>query len=160
MTTTSGVSMSLTQNEFNAILSDVTKRVVEDISWSEDEDHSPGVEFRARVDSDAGYPLFVCGSYNAQVRALTFVLIHRVAGRIYGLDLGKEHHNPDCHNVGEKHKHSWNEPLRDKEAYVPSDITAEVDDPVAVWGQFCAEARIAHNGKMHAPPPVQKELFS
>jgi len=151
--------MSLTQNEFDAILADPTKGIQDDIAWAEDEDHSPSVEFRVEVESDAGYPLFVCGSYNAEAGALSYVLIHRAAGRIYALDLGKDHHNPNCQNVGEKHKHSWKEPVRDKEAYVPMDITAGVHEPVAVWKQFCEEAAIKHVGKLSAPPPLQKEMF-
>jgi len=151
--------MSLTQNEFEAILTDETKHIDEAISWLEDEDHSPGVEFRAEVLSDPGYPLFVRGSYNALAQTLTFAVIHRGAGRICGLDLGKDHHNPDCHNVGRRHKHSWNEPQRDKEAYVPDDITAPAGDPVAVWKQFCAEANIRHTAVMHEPPPPQMEMF-
>ncbi|MDY0164964.1 MAG: hypothetical protein RBS80_00385 [Thermoguttaceae bacterium] len=151
--------MSLTQNEFEAILADNTKRIDADISWSEDEDHSPSVEFRAEVRSDAGYPLFVRGSYNPLAQTLTYCVIHRGAGRIYGLDLGKDHHNPDCHDVGRRHKHRWNEPVRDKEAYPPSDITAPASDPVAVWRQFCQEAGIQHDYAMHEPPPVQLEMF-
>lgn len=50
--------------------------------------------------------------------------------------------------------------MRDKEAYVPGDITAPVADPVAVWKQFCSEASITHNGELHAPPMVQLELSS
>jgi hypothetical protein len=151
--------MSLTQNEFEAILADPSKRIDGDISWIEDEDHSPSVEFRVEIQSEPGYPLFLRGSYNPLAQALTFALIHRGAGRIYALDLGKDHHNPDCHNVGEKHKHKWREPVRDKEAYVPEDIQAPVNDPLAVWQEFCSEARIVHKGIMHAPPPLQRELF-
>jgi hypothetical protein len=92
-------------------------------------------------------------------KALSFALIHRAVGRIYALDLGKDHHNPTCTNVGEKHKHRYTELYRDKEAHVPPDVTASVDDPVAVWKQFCVEAGIRHSGALHAPPPVQEELF-
>ncbi len=151
--------MSLTQNEFEAILADVNKRIDGDIFWSEDEDHSPAVEFRAEVQSEAGYPLFVRGSYNALAQTLTYAVIHRGAGRIYALDLGKYHHNPDCHNVGRKHKHRWNEIVRDKEAYVPDEVTDTAKEPVAVWHQFCVETRIQHAGTMHAPPPLQLEMF-
>ena len=151
--------MPLTQLEFAALLADATKRIDGDIDWVEDEDHSPSVEFRAEVQSDAGYPLFVRGSFNALARALSYTLIHRAVGRIYALDMGKDHHNPSCTNVGEKHKHSYTEQYRDKEAYVPHDITAPVDDPVAVWKQFCVEASIDHAGTLHAPPPVQEEMF-
>jgi hypothetical protein len=149
----------MTQTEFEAILSDTTKRITGDIAWSEDEDHSPAVEFRAEVASAAGYPLFVRGSYNAEAEALTFALINRAVGRIYGLDLGKDHHNPDCDFVGETHKHRWNEPQRDKEAYFPDEITAPAGDPVGVWQQFCREANIVHDGVLQSPPPRQQELF-
>jgi hypothetical protein len=147
------------QSEFDLLISDTTKRIAGDISWSEDEDQSPTLEFRAEVESDAGYPLFVRGSYNAAALTLTYALIHRGSGRIYALDMRKDHHNPDCPYVGEKHKHQWKEPVRDKEAYVPPDITAPVNDPIAVWKQFCEEAKIRHAGKMLPPPQQQLDLL-
>lgn len=149
----------MTQAEFDALLVDTSKRVIGDIAWAKDEDHSPTVEFRAEVQSDPGYPLLLKGSYNPLAGALTYVLIHRGVGRIYGLDLGKDHHNPSCHYVGEKHKHRWSDRVRDKDAYAPQDITASVSDPVLVWQQFCAEAKITHEGIFHKPPPVQGELL-
>ena len=149
----------MNQSEFEKLMDDTTKRINGDISWSEDEDHSPTVEFRIEVTSQIGYTLFVKGSYNPTAQTLTYALIHPSFGRIYALDMGKDHHNPTCTNVGEKHKHRWNEQLRDKETYMPEDITASVADPVAVWQQFCNESRITHNGLMHTPPPLQLELF-
>jgi hypothetical protein len=79
---------------------------------------------------------------------------------VYGLDLGKDHHNPQCDQVGERHKHRWTEKLRDKEAYVPKDITESASEPVAVWIQFCAEAKLTHDGKLTVPPPVQGYLLT
>lgn len=149
----------MNQADFEGLLNDATKRVVEDITWAVDEDRSPAVEFRVEVQSDVGYPIFVKGSYNALAGALTYTLVHRGSGRIYALDLGKDHHNPACTNTGEKHKHRWREPVRDKEAYVPEDITAPPTDPVSVWRQFCTEAKIKHDGVMHPPPPAQMELL-
>ncbi|GIW56154.1 MAG: hypothetical protein KatS3mg082_2558 [Nitrospiraceae bacterium] len=151
--------MYLTNAEFESILADTSKRIDGDIVWQTDEHHSPSVEFRAEVLSSVGWPLFVRGSYNPLIRALSYVLILKTAGRIYGLDLGKDHHNPQCDHVGEKHKHRWSEQFRDKEAYVPEDITANAADPVAVWRHFCAEANITHAGTLSPFPPVQKELF-
>lgn len=152
--------MSLTNAEFTSILADPSKRIKGDIVWREDEDHSPAWEFRAEVDSEAGWPLFIRGRYNSQAAgSLTYALVLKTEGRIYGLDLGKDHHNPGCNQVGEKHKHRWSERFRDKEAYVPNDITASVSDPVAVWQEFCAEACIKHDGEMKQPPPKQRELF-
>lgn len=87
------------------------------------------------------------------------MIIHRGVGRIYGLDMGKDHHNPSCQHVGDKHKHRWDERLRDKDAYIPQDIRAAVTDPLGVWRQFCREARIAHQGKMRSPPAMQLDLL-
>ena len=143
--------MALSNTEFETILSDTTKHIEAPISWQEDEDHSPAVEFRAEVQSDTGWPLFVRGSYNPLIPALTYALILKTSGRVYGLDLGKDHHNPDCKQVGEKHKHRWTEKFRDKEAYVPDDITVDASDPVVAWQQFCAEANLTHVGGMAAP---------
>jgi hypothetical protein len=150
----------LTSAEFEAILADPTKRIEGDISWQEDEDHSPSMDFRVEIQSDAGWPLFARGSYNPLIPALSFTLILKTAGRVYGLDLGKDHHNPQCDRVGETHKHRWTERLRDKEAYVPEDICADPSEPLAVWEQFCREANLRHEGKLQPPPPIQGEMFS
>ena len=147
------------QAEFEALLADATKRIEEDISWLEDEDRSPGLEFRVEVISDPGFPLFIKGWYNREAQILSYALIHRGVGRIYGLDLGRDHHNPSCVYVGEKHKHTWNDLVRDKDAYVPADITAAANDPVGVWREFCQEAKINHTGVMNPPPPVNMEMF-
>ena len=151
--------MGLTDSEFGAILEDETKRVRGDVTWREDEDHSPAREFRVEVESASGWPLFVKGRYNPAAGTLTYALILKTAGRIYALDLGKDHHNPQCEQVGEKHKHQWSERYRDKEAYVPDDVNAPASDPVAVWKEFCAEARIRHKGRMERPPARQGELL-
>ena len=147
----------MNQAEFETLLMDASKRIPDDISWMEDEDHSPTVEFRAEVISDAGYPVFIKGSYNALAATLSYTLIHRGSGRIYALDMGKDHRNPDCQPVGDKHKHRWREPVRDKEAYVPEDITMPATDPVGVWKQFCQEAQVRHDGILLNPPPIQLE---
>jgi len=149
----------LTTTEFAAILEDTSKRIEGDIAWSEDEDHSPALEFTGKVLSDSGWPLFVRGSINSTAGCLTFALILKSEGRIYALDMGKDHHNPQCNQVGEKHKHRWVETFRDKEAYASDDITAAVSDPVSVWKQFCAEAGIIHDGRLAEPPVIQGELF-
>lgn len=136
-------------------MSDATKRIDRHIDWSEDEDHSPAVSFRVEVLSGPAYPLYAKGYLNRAARKLTYVLIHRAEGRIYGLDLGKDHRNPDGDLVGEKHKHHWSEQTGVKNAYVPGDITSTVDRPAEVWEQFCTEANLIHNGKMNSPPAEQ-----
>ena len=151
--------MPLTDAEFASILEDETKRIQDDVTWREDEDHSPAREFRVDVESANGWPIFVKGRYNESAGTLTYALILKTAGRIYGLDLGKDHHNPQCEQIGEKHKHRWSERYGDKEAYVPDDVNAPVSDPVAVWREFCSEAGIRHDGGMKQPPATQGELW-
>lgn len=151
--------MVLSQTEFDALMTDASKRIEGDICWTEDEDHSPAVEFRFPVKNPMGFDLFVRGSFNPLIQALSFTLILRPVGRIYALDLGKDHHNPDCNRTGDKHKHRWDETHGVKVAYVPNDITAPVTDPVQVWQQFCSEAKIVHQGQMNSPPSVQGSLF-
>ncbi len=139
----------LSQDEFEELIADPRKYIQTDITWTQE--RSPWLGFRAEITSPAGYPLFLKGSYNPMVAKLTYAIIHHQAGRIYGLDLGQEHRNPDGQSVGEIHKHRWNEPLRDKQAYVPPDITALVTEPEKVWEEFCQEAKITHNGTMASP---------
>ena len=115
--------MSLTDAECASILEDESKHIRDDITWREDEDHSPALEFRVDVESTNGWPLLLKGRYNPAAGTLTYALILKTAGRICGLDLGKDHHNPQCDQVGEKHKHRWSELYGDKEAYVPDDVT-------------------------------------
>src|SRR5688572_205999 len=140
--------MALTNAEFEALLADKSKRIEGDIEWEEDEDHSVCREFKAQVLSDPGYSLSVRGTYNPVACALSLVLVYSGHGRIYGLDLGKDHRNPTGERVGEKHKHRWTEQYKDKQAYVPPDITATPKDVVLAWTQFCAEASIRHDGTM------------
>ncbi len=146
---------AMTEAEFATILGDTSKTIAGDIDWKDDEDHSPAVEFQVNIDSANGWPLLLRGSYNGLAQTLTFAVIHRGAGRIYALDLGKDHRNPTGELVGETHKHTWTERFRDKNAYAPPDITAGPDEPLLVWEQFCKEAIIHHNGTLKRPPPTQ-----
>ena len=73
--------------------------------------------------------------------------------------MGKEHPNPDRTRVSRIHKHRWTEEYEDKWAYRPPDITAQVTNPIEVWGQFCKEASIRHNGVMQNPPLGKGDPF-
>ena len=144
----------MNQREFEAIISDDTKEVFGNIVW-EDDVHPMAKGFRIEVNSDPGYPIFVNGWYNPLSGKLSYAIIHRTMGRIYGLDLGADHRNPDGKLVGEKHKHRWQEGLQDREAYVPEDITEPWNRPLEVWRQFCNEANLQHSGIMLEPTPTQ-----
>ena len=149
--------MAISQQEIESILADASKQIVGDIVWTADVDHSPGREFRIQVQTNEEYPLFAMGRYNSFSGSLSYGFILRGTGRVYALDLGKSHRNPDGARVGEKHKHRWRDGFRDKCAYVPDDITATWTCPLSVWEQFCSEAQLQHDGVMHTPW-VQEEV--
>ena len=144
----------MTQQEFETIISDDTKEISEDIVWKDDY-HPMAKVFRIGVNSAPGYPISVNGWYNPLSGKLSYAIIHRIMGRIYALDLGADHRNPDGKLVGEKHKHRWQEGFRDTEAYVPADITEPWNRSVEVWMQFCNEANLRHSGIMLEPTPTQ-----
>ena len=142
--------MTLSQQEYDNIIDDDTKVIAEDIAW-QPRSNSPAREFRIDIDSDEGYPIFVKGWYNPSSGKLSYAIVHRSVGRIYGLDLGAEHRNPNGELVGEKHKNYWIPGSRDKWAYVPNDITETWNRPVAVWKQFCDEVHLQHTGTIQYP---------
>ncbi len=149
--------MTLSKQEYDAIIADESKRIEGDVTW-ESSQNPRAREFRIDIESDEGYPLFLKGWYNPYSGKLSYAIIHRGVGRIYGLDMGAEHINPDGSPVGEKHKNYWTPSRRDKWAYVPGDITEPWNRPVAVWVQFCTEARLEHRGIMR-PPNVQGSML-
>lgn len=151
--------MTLGQDEFELILQDTSKTIQDDIIWQSHPQHELLLKFKADIISELDYQLSIRGTYNVLIHTLSYHLIYLPYDRIYGLDLGKDHQNPDGQHVGETHKHRWSEIYRDKQAYVPPDITASGDDPILVWQQFCEEAVICHSGMMHPLPPFQLGIF-
>lgn len=141
--------MPMDAGEFNALmLSD--KRIEGNINWHEDQDRSQSARvFRTNVITEGGHSLFIQGRYNARRGKLSYTLILRGEGRIYALDMGREHRP-----YQDKHKHA------NGAIYDPYDITASPTAPTQVWEQFCREARITHLGNMAQPPQtrIQGEL--
>ena len=131
-------------------------RIEGDIFWGDSPDGPHKREFSKPIIPNSGAEsLRVFGAYlRATARAaakLSFTIISSERGRIYALDMGKPHRNPDRMVVGRTHKHYWTETDKSDWAYEPDDITAPSNRPTEVWRQFCQEARISHNGIMHPP---------
>ena len=139
--------MTLSQNEYEEIMNDDDKFVWGDIAWVPS-DNPDAQTFRVDIESDR--PLFVQGWCNPFSGKLSYTIVHREVGRIYGLDLGAGHNNPDGQRVGEMHKNYWRGGHSDW-AYVPQDITAPLNRPLEVWEQFCNEANLQHLGRMSPP---------
>ena len=155
--------MPLSQKEFEDILADETKLIVGNLAWADDQSGTGAKEFKVEIISNASYPIFIHGWYNESSGKLTYAIIYSRKWRIYGLDLGANHRNPRGPDGSREvlrgtHKHRWTEEHKDKWAYVPPDITQSWRNPVAVWREFCDEARIEHLGTMLPPPAAQGGL--
>ena len=151
----------LSQAEFEAILADSSKRIAGDIVWEDDLPHPPARRFRVLVDSDRSWPLAVIGWWQPSRGKLSYGLVHTGArGRIVGLDLGyPPHRNPTAEILGGTHKHRWTDAYGPHWAYEPVDITADWDQPLEVWRQFCAETGIVHAGALPHPMRQREELL-
>ena len=151
----------ITDQEFAELLADPTKEIIGDIRWTPSDTHRWAREFAVDVESATSWPLRIEGWWNPMRSKLSYTLLHGEAGRIVGLCLsaGDVHHRPTCKRSRRArrrcdcprgtHKHRWTERFRDQWVYAPSDITADAEDPSAVWGQFCAEINLAHRGILH-----------
>lgn len=144
--------------EFEKLLSDTTKEIVGDIRWTPIDGREPAQGFTVAVRSEAGWPLEIVGWWNPGRGKLSYALIHEEGKRIVGVCLGAGvvHHRPTCRRTraGKRHcdcprgthMHRWTEQFGDQWIDAPHSITADAEDPSAVWQQFCAEINLAHRG--------------
>ena len=140
--------------EYKAIIDD-EKFITENIIWHNAPGDSSVQEFRVNVDYPNADAMFIKGRYNPSAGKLSYTLVMPSVGRIYGLDMGMNHRNPNGEYAGRTHKNYWVSGAEDDWAYPPKDITAPLSDPVRVWRQFCAEANIRHAGTISRPrPPI------
>lgn len=143
------------------LIADTTKDIPGDIHWMPSDTHDGAQEFTVAVQSATGWPLRIEAWLSPGSRKLFLALIHADEGRIVGLcqGAGSIHHSPTCRRTRASkrrcdcprstHMHRWTEEFGDRWIYAPTGITAEADDPAAVWRQFCAEIKLTHHGILH-----------
>lgn len=147
----------MTQGELAAILADTTKRVAGDLSWRQHSDISFAVAFRADVVNSAGDTYRVAGYFNRETGVTTFSLFSDADGRVFGMCVGKDHHNPSCTHTGRAHVHQWTSAEGDKNAYQIQ--VASEGQPITLWRDFCRLANMQHTGDLNEVPPMQLELL-
>ncbi len=152
--------MIFTENEYEAIMSDQSKKIIENIIWNGQSQSSLRVTFRAQVLSHSEYPIVIDGRYNRLKKTLTYSIIHQqIPKRIFGLDMGQNHRNPDGQLVGINHIHYWTNNYEDRCAYSAEDyIHSSVNNPGDVWDEFCDMANINFEGVMRQIPPIQYSM--
>lgn len=141
-------------------MSDKSKRIIENITWKGDKKDSETVKFRVSILSNNDHNIFADGSYNRYLERLSYKIIHKEIGRrIYGLDMGKDHKNPDKTIVKGNHIHEWNEDFEDRIAYSANNIIiSKATNPIEVWKEFCRETSINFQGIMEEIPLIQFEI--
>ena len=149
---------TLSESDVLAIIGDTSKVIEGDIEWQAQSTMRPAQRFRAPVSSEVWDGLMLQGCFSPAARKLSYTLFIPEHGRIYGLDLGAEHVNPDGKRLVGTHKVRWMAEHGDRLGYVPADITAEWSEPVLVWQQFCAEASLRHTGTMIEPMNAEEMM--
>ena len=144
------------QAQFQEIIADEFKQIVEEVSWVRDPGREDIYRFRVAVRSRTGWPLRVVGWCNTTARKLSLVLVHDQVGRIVGLDIGPaiSHANPDQSNVSGPHLHLWAEEYGDGRAEALSAAAIDWSRPEEAWAYFCAIAGITHHGRFMGPPAM------
>ena len=86
----------LSNQDFSLIINDTTKRINVNINWNNETNNKNCCKFRVNIESESDYPLILNGTYNLIYPGLSYTIIHKGIGkRIYGLDIGKTHPNPN-----------------------------------------------------------------
>ena len=144
--------MSLSQAEFDAILTDDSKRIVGDIVWVADSGHFDAKWFKASVFSNANANLTVEGYSRPSKRKLGISLIvlgHRVAGIDFGSNI--RHRNVSGTRFEGAHLQLWWAAAGAAEAHPLPRGAPGWNQPVEVWIWLCDLLGIVHVGEMLSP---------
>jgi len=132
---------------------EMPKHIEDDITWTHKQ--KDWLEFRTRIECDADCTLWLVGSYNHCLDAYSYSFLAN-GQRLRGLDVGKDHHNPTCEDVGSPHVNYWTDPHEAKMAREADDIDCSTMAS-AIEG-FLKLCKIDLNGIFHAPT-VQERLL-
>ena len=122
-----------------------------------------GVYYKARGDVAGveGFDLAVEVTWNPRsdkASACLFVKhVKPLWSRIYGVDLGEDHHNPDCQLTGDPHRHDkWSVKYGVKFGSAAPDLVGR--SVPEMFGMFLEECGIEMPGTL-VMPKVQTRLF-
>ncbi|HXX69640.1 MAG TPA: hypothetical protein VEK07_20825 [Polyangiaceae bacterium] len=103
----------------------------------------PYLKARVAVQSATGYDLAVevtCNPVVGKISACLFVKgVKPGWARIYGVDVGDDHHNPDCQMAGDPHRHNrWSVVHGCRFASPAPEFTSVTEEMVARFLQECS----------------------
>ena len=136
----------MTLDEIAAFIDDANKFLLGDVELKEQVAGSGQFKFRCAINYiDSGSRIIELNIWrNTSAPTMTVTYFVGGIGRIYGFCLGISHKGMLYHRhlgVGENEVVT---PLSDS-------IARLVDDPAAVWAQFCAETSLTHIGDFRDP---------
>jgi len=122
-----------------------------------------GAYFKARgeVANSVGFDLALEVTWSPKTGKASLCLFARRVkpgwSRLYGIDLGDDHHNPDCNNTGDPHRHNrWSVTYGDRFGSGAPDLKGK-SVPEA-FDIFVSECNISVRGAL-TMPSVQGTLF-
>lgn len=140
------------QDEIDAILQDPAKTIEGEIRWSPDPQHAAAWTFYMPVAHSGTTPLDARATLRREANTLSYLLVLRGSGRIFGICWGYDHLNPSGEIVSGPHVHKWTSEHLDRWVEPFGGASAGTGDPILAWREFCALAHIAHLGEVHPPP--------
>ncbi len=84
-----------TDVDFEENISDKSKEIRKVIVWKADTDYPVAKEFRTKINLESGCSVVAHGPSNSLFGKLSYSKNHQGIARIYGLDLGADHRNPN-----------------------------------------------------------------
>lgn len=144
----------LTREEVEKLIK-IDKIIYEDIVWQLS--HRKSYKFEVQILIEENYDVKLIGTANFLVDKYSYILL--VDGtRVRAIDIGQDHHNPDCHNTGKCHYHkNWNE--KDQMNYAkPLEIRGKYDLEHYLRF-FLKECNITLAGNIVWPKDCQMEVL-
>lgn len=138
-------------DDIDAILDDPSKTIEGNIQWLPDPNHPSAWIFHAPVAHSGETPLVAHGTLQPGQDRLSYLLVLRAVGRVFGICWGYRHLNPSGETVPGPHIHRWTSEHLDRRVEPLGDAGDGASDPIAAWRQFCTRANIVHRGALHPP---------
>lgn len=145
---------NLSKEEVDRLIK-LDKIIYEDIVWQHS--HKKVYKFAVEIDIGENYELKLVGTANFLVDKYSYVLL--IDGeRVRAIDIGEDHHNPDCYYTGEYHFHnSWDE--KNKVRYAVALEYKHMTNLEKCLRIFLKECNIILTGNIIWPTDCQMEVL-
>lgn len=143
--------IQLSNNLINEIIN-MDKTINSKLNWI---DENAWWKIKVNIENEKSYNLILIITKSKITKDYTFNILYNNE-RILGFCPYKKHPDPKTGKKISKHKHKWDEIIKDKNIYVPSEIQ-ELNIKNA-FQDFLKEFNIKYDNSLPNTPPVQLKL--